>query len=67
MKIRFRIYRVKIIIKRDEFFAFEELLDTLNDYVFENSPELKDRRKLIHVFFHYMYFNCDIGIGENKK
>lgn len=57
----------KIIIKRNEFSAFEELLDTLYNYVFENSPELKDRRKLIHVFFHYMYFNCDIGIGEDEE
>ncbi len=54
----------KILIKRNEYFAFEELLETLFDYIFENSPLLKDRRKLIRVFLHYMYFNCDIGIGE---
>ena len=54
----------KIAIKRSEFFAFEELLETLFDFIFENSPELKDRRKLIRVFLHYMYFNCDIGVGE---
>lgn len=54
----------KILIKRNEYFAFEELLETLFDYIFENSPMLKDRRKLIRVFLHYMYFNCDIGIGE---
>jgi hypothetical protein len=54
----------KITIKRNEFFDFEELLETLFDYIFENSPELKDRRKLIRVFLHYMYFNCDIGVEE---
>jgi predicted nucleic acid-binding protein len=54
----------KIVIKRSEFFAFEELLETLFDYIFENSPELKDRRRLIRVFLHYMYFNCDIGVEE---
>jgi hypothetical protein len=53
----------KIVIKRSEFFTFEELLETLFDYIFENSTELKDRRKLIRVFLHYMYWNCDIGIG----
>ena len=54
----------KIVIKRSEFFAFEELLETLFDYIFENSTELKDRRKLIRVFLHYMYWICDIGIGD---
>jgi hypothetical protein len=54
----------KIVIKRSELSAFEELLETLFDYIFENSPELKDRRKLIRVFLHYMYFNCDIGVGD---
>ncbi len=54
----------KILIKRNEYFEFESLLEVLFDYVFENSPELKDRRRLIRVFLHYMYFNCDIGLGE---
>jgi hypothetical protein len=54
----------KILIKRTEYFAFEEVLESLFDFIFENSPELKDRRRLIRVFLHYMYFNCDIGVEE---
>jgi hypothetical protein len=54
----------KILIKRNEYFKFEAMLGNLFDYVFDNSPELKNKRKLIRVFLHYMYFNCDIGIGE---
>lgn len=54
----------KIVIKRSDYSVFEELLETLFDYIFENSPGLKDSRKLIRVFLHYMYFNCDIGVGE---
>jgi hypothetical protein len=54
----------KIVIKRSEYSDFEELLETLFDYIFENSPGLKDNRKLIRVFLHYMYYNCDIGVSE---
>lgn len=54
----------KIVIKRSEYSDFDKLLETLFDYIFENSPGLKDRRKLIRVFLHYMYYNCDIGVSE---
>lgn len=54
--------QAKILIKRDEFFEFETILEDLYDYVLQNSPELKDRRRVIRVFLHYMYFNCDIGV-----
>jgi hypothetical protein len=54
--------QAKILIKRDEFFQFETILEDLYDYVLQNSPELKDKRRVIRVFLHYMYFNCDIGV-----
>ena len=54
----------KILIKRNEYFKFEEVLADLYDYAKDNSPELKNKRKLIRVFLHYMYFNCDIGTVE---
>lgn len=55
----------KIIVRRNEFDAFEKIIDYLYDYVFENNKEaLKNHRKLIRTFLHYMYFNCDIGISE---
>jgi hypothetical protein len=52
----------KISIKRDEFDKFEELFDVLYDYVLENNrTEIANKRSLILVFLHFMYFNCDIG------
>ncbi len=55
----------KIIVKRDEFNTFEEIIDHLYDFIFLNhSDELKNDRRLIRTFLHYMYFHCDIGVME---
>lgn len=52
----------KIIIKREEYKTFEEIIGYLYDYVFlKNIKELRNQRRLIRVFLHYMYHNCDIG------
>lgn len=55
----------KILVKRDEYNTFEEILEYLYDYML-NTHELvlKNDRRLIRVFFHYMYFHCDIGVME---
>jgi hypothetical protein len=57
--------QAKIIIKRAEYSTFEEILEYLYDYML-NAHELvlKNDRRLIRVFFHYMYFHCDIGVME---
>jgi len=55
----------KILVKRDEFKTFEEILEFLYDYIFNlHIDTLKDDRRLIRVFLHYMYFHCDIGVME---
>lgn len=55
----------KIILRRDEYGAFEEIITYIYDYILNSNIELlKDNRKLIRIFLHYMYFNCDIGIIE---
>ncbi len=56
--------QAKITTKRDEYDKFEEILDTLFEYIFQNNTDLKDNRKLIWVFLHYMYWHCDIGVGD---
>ncbi len=57
-----------ILVKRDEYGQFEELLNIIYKYILENNiADLKLNRGLIRVFLHYMYWNCDIGISENKK
>jgi len=55
----------QIIIKRDEYYAFEEVLEYLYAYMLtKHELTLKDDRRLIRVFLHYMYFHCDIGVSE---
>ena len=55
----------KIIVKRSEYGQFEEIFYYLYDYIFDNNEKsLKEERKLVWIFLHYMYFNCDIGVGE---
>ncbi len=55
----------KILVKRDEFSTFEEIIEYLYDFVFTNNrSELKNDRRLIRTFLHYMYYHCDIGVME---
>lgn len=55
----------KIIVKRSEFNTFEKIIEHLYDFVFNShSDELKNDRRLIRTFLHYMYFHCDIGVME---
>ncbi|RKS98224.1 ABC-three component system protein [Chryseobacterium defluvii] len=51
----------KIIINRSAYNAFEHLLEELYDYVISNNSELAGKKRLIRLFLHYMYCNCDIG------
>ena len=54
--------QAKIILERNKYGAFEYLIEHLIDYVVDNNePELADVRNMVRVFFHFMYFNCDIG------
>ncbi len=55
----------EIIVKRSEYDQFREIFSDLYKYILDNNMDsLKERRKLVRVFLHYMYFNCDIGVGE---
>ncbi|MCP4703323.1 MAG: hypothetical protein GY865_01835 [candidate division Zixibacteria bacterium] len=55
----------EIMIKRNEYGAFEEILNHLFKLVLDSSnKKLLNNRKLIRIFLHYMYANCDIGIEE---
>jgi hypothetical protein len=51
-----------IEIKRDTFESFQEVFGYVYQYIFEkNEQELRNYRRLIYVFLHFMYYNCDIG------
>ncbi len=54
----------KITIHRKDFEKFEMILEFLYDYVIGSDKVLKDKRRLVRLFLHYMYYNCDIGINE---
>ena len=52
----------EIIVHREEYNAFEEILNHLYKLILdETNKNLMMNRKLLRVFLHYMYFNCDIG------
>ena len=52
----------EIIVHREEYNALEEILNHLYKLILDKTNKnLMMNRKLIRVFLHYMYFNCDIG------
>lgn len=57
-------FNSKITIRRDQYGAFEEIFETLYDRVIDQVPALREKGRLINVFLHFMYCNCDIGEKE---
>ncbi len=58
----------EITIRRAEYCAFDEILNHLYKVVFDTGNiALKNNRRLIRVFLHYMYFHCDIGTKETRN
>ena len=54
----------EIFIYRDDYDKFEELINYLYKRILSNAPDLDNKRSLIRLFLHYMYYNCDIGKNE---
>ena len=54
--------QARIILNRDRFDDFMHIIENLVDFVVgNNESRLRDIRKIVRVFVHFMYFNCDIG------
>lgn len=54
-----------ITVERKRFNEFEHIVKHLIEYTVGNNEEkLRDLRKIVRVFIHFMYFNCDIGKTE---
>lgn len=51
----------KLIIKRNEFESFDEAIEYCYQYGIDNNTTLSESKKLLKVFIHFMYCNCDIG------
>ncbi|MHB1195147.1 MAG: ABC-three component system protein [Longimicrobiales bacterium] len=51
----------KVMGRRGDFAAFEQVFEALYDLAIEYAPELKTRAPLVNVFLHFMYWECDLG------
>lgn len=51
----------KLAIRTEEYYKFEEFFEALFDCLYTACPELQEDSRLIYVFLHFMYCNCDIG------
>ncbi len=51
-----------ITTERSRFNEFEHIIEHLIAYTVDNNiDKLRDIRRIVRVFLHFMYFNCDIG------
>lgn len=48
----------------DKFEEFSEVFEYYYKHVLDKYPKMKNKR-LVRVFLHYMYCNCDIGVSAN--
>ena len=51
----------KIITYREQFSSFDEVLTHLYDSIVGEGAVAPGQKRLVTVFLHYMYFDCDIG------
>lgn len=55
----------KIILRRNQYYEFEQVLESCYDNIVrDNSEVLYGRKTLVRILLHYMYCNCDIGLKE---
>ena len=57
----------KIIISRQDFNKFDEIFGHLYDLIHAECSEEISEKRLITIFLHYMYWNCDIGKKVSKN
>ncbi|OIN56617.1 ABC-three component system protein [Arsenicibacter rosenii] len=54
--------KAKIILNEASFPTLAKAFEHIYDYVYERHKEVLSRdRRVLRVFIHFMYFNCDIG------
>jgi hypothetical protein len=55
--------RGQLVVHRESFDHFDEALEHVFQLIHERSPELRKAplRRLVKIFVHYMYCDCDIG------
>ena len=58
-------FQLSIIAKRKDYQTFDEVMNHLARLLLERDPLLRANRSLTRVMLFYMYWNCDIGEGED--
>lgn len=58
-------FQLKIISKRKDYQSFDEVMEYLLDLLFKRDPLLSANKRLTRVMLFYMYWNCDIGEGDD--
>jgi hypothetical protein len=58
-------FQLKIVSKRKDFQSFDEVMEYLLDLLFNRDPLLRAHKRLTRVLLFYMYWNCDIGEGDD--
>jgi hypothetical protein len=54
-------FKAKIITFRGKFSSFDEILTFLYDEILSAGTFQAGQKRLVKIFLHYMYFDCDIG------
>lgn len=62
-------FQLKIIAKRKDYQAFDDVLEYLVDLLFDRDPVLRQRehKRLTRIVLFYMYWNCDIGTEYDSE
>lgn len=60
-------FQLNIIAKRKEYQSFDEVMNHLARLLIERDPLLRANKKLTRVMLFYMYWNCDIGEGNDAQ
>ena len=58
-------FQLKIISKRKDHQSFDAVMEYLLNLLFGRDPLLRGNKRLTRVMLFYMYWNCDIGEGED--
>lgn len=60
-------FQLNIIAKRKDYQSFDEVMNHLTRLLIERDPLLRANKTLTRVMLFYMYWNCDIGEGDDAQ
>jgi hypothetical protein len=58
-------FQNRILANRKDYQSFDKVMEYLADLLFDRDPVLRSHKTLTRVILFYMYWNCDIGEGED--